>query len=78
VESATTAQVPARTGAFEACKTTSVLACAKMGDSTAQAKLVSKKAMKEFLLRFDTCFSRQSGFLTSGYASKYSRRGANG
>jgi len=55
-----------------------VLACAKMGDSTAQAKLVSKKAVQEFLLRFDTCFSRQSGFLTSGYASKYSRRGANG
>jgi hypothetical protein len=50
VESETTAQLPARTGAFDACKTMFVLAaCAEIAGITTQANkiTVSKNAGKE-------------------------------
>jgi hypothetical protein len=69
VESATTAHVPARTGAVEAYKTTSLLvACTKTGDTPAHtARIAIEYAMKQRFLRFCTCFSRQSGFLASSF-----------
>jgi hypothetical protein len=59
VESATTAQVPARTGALAACKTMSVLACAKVGDKAVHAtKLVAKNVTRKSFRKLSTGFSR--------------------
>src|SRR5579864_8303809 len=59
VESATTAHVPARTGAFEAYKTILLFARAEAGNSTAHTTkfVASKNVLREVLLKFATFIS---------------------